>query len=235
MKILCTICVRAGSSTVKNKNIKLINNKPLVYYTIAQAKKSHIFEDIVVSTDSKIIQKITSKYGIKNFFLRPKHLSTSKSPKVPVVRHSLRQAEKFYKKKYDIIIDLDVTSPLRLIKDIKLAVKQFIKNKSNLLFSVNHSRINPYFNSVEVKKDKSIKPLKTLGYIIKRRQDAPKVYDLNASIYIWKRKTLLSTDSLFVKKNSIYIMPEDRGYEVDTKNDFKIVSYLMKNDIFRKI
>ena len=235
MKILCTICIRAGSTSVKNKNIKLINNKPLAYYTIAHAKKSRIFEDIVVSTDSKKIQKITNNYGIKNFFLRPKKLATSKFPKVPVIRHALRQAEKFYNKKYDLIIDLDVTSPLRLVKDIQLALKHFIKNKSNLLFSVNESRINPYFNSVEIKKNKSIKPIKKLGYKIKRRQDAPKVYDLNASIYIWKRKTLIATDSLFVKKNSMYIMPETRGYEVDTENDFKIVSYLMKNDIFRKI
>ena len=75
--------------------------------------------------------------------------------------------------------------------------------------------------------------VKNLGYKIKRRQDAPKVYDLNASIYIWKRKTLISKDTLFVKKNSMYIMPNNRGYEVDTESDFKIVSYLMKNDIFR--
>lgn len=235
MKILCTICIRAGSTSVKNKNIKIINKKPLVYYTIAQAKKSNMFEDIVVSTDSKKFQKITNKYGIKNFFLRPKRLSTSKSPKIPVIRHALNQAEKFYNKKYDLIVDLDVTSPLRVVKDIKLALKYFIKSKANLLFSVNESRINPYFNSVEVKKDGSIKPIKNLGYKIKRRQDAPKVYDLNASIYIWKRKTLISEDSLFVKKNSMYIMPSDRGYEVDTENDFKIVKYLMKNDIFKKI
>ena len=68
MKILCTICVRGGSKSVKNKNIKPINGKPLVYYTIMQAKNSGVFEDIVVSTDSKKIQKITSHYGIKNFF-----------------------------------------------------------------------------------------------------------------------------------------------------------------------
>lgn len=234
MKILCTICIRSGSSSIKNKNIKKINNKPLVYYTISQAQKCGLFEDIVVSTDSLNFQKITSQYGIKNFFLRPKKLSTNKSPKVPVIRHCLQQSEKFYKKKYDIIIDLDVTSPLRLISDIKLALKKFLNNKSNLLFSVNESRINPYFNSVEIKKDKSIKPVKNLGYSLKRRQDAPKVYDLNASIYIWRRKTLLSTDSLFVKKNSMYVMPNDRGLEADTPTDFKIISYLIKDGIFKK-
>ena len=71
MKILCTICVRGGSKSVRNKNIKLINNKPLIYYSIQQAKKSNLFEDIVNSTDSKKIQNISKPFGITNFFLRP--------------------------------------------------------------------------------------------------------------------------------------------------------------------
>jgi CMP-N,N'-diacetyllegionaminic acid synthase len=235
MKILCTICVRGGSKSVKNKNIKLINNKPLIYYSIQQAKKSNLFEDIVISTDSKKIQNISKSFGITNFFLRPKFLATSSAPKIPVIRHALYEAERYYKKKYDYIVDLDATSPLRLVKDIKNAFNLFLKNNSNLLFSVNESRVNPYFNAVEVKKNNNIKPVKKLGHTLKRRQDAPKVYDLNASIYIWKRKTLVSSNSLFVKKNSIYIMPPERGHDVDTINDFKIVSYLMKNEIFRKI
>ena len=230
MKILCTICVRGGSKSVKDKNIKLINNKPLIYYSIKHAKKSNLFEDIVISTDSKKIQNISKSFGIKNFFLRPKFLSTSSAPKIPVIRHALYEAERYYKKKYDYIVDLDVTSPLRLVEDIKKAFSKFLKENSNLLFSVNESRVNPYFNSVEVKKDKAIRPVKKLGYTLKRRQDAPKVYDLNASIYIWKRKTLVSSNSLFVKKNSMYIMPPERGYDVDTISDFKIVSYLMKNE-----
>jgi len=235
MKILCTICIRSGSTSVKNKNIKKINNKPLVFYTIDQAKKSELFEDIVISTDSIKFQKITSKFGIKNFFLRPKKLASSKSPKIPVIRHCLQQAERYYKKKYDAIIDLDATSPLRLVDDIRLAYRKFLKTKSDILFSVNESKVNPYFNSVELRKNKSIRPVKTLGYKIKRRQDAPKVYDLNASIYIWNRSTLLKSDSLFVKKNSIYIMPEERGKEIDTPLDFKIINFIMKNGLYKKI
>ena len=118
MKILCTICVRGGSKSVKNKNIKLINNKPLIYYSIQQAKKSNLFEDIVISTDSKKIQNISKSFGVKNFFLRPRFLSTSSAPKIPVIRHALYKAERHYKKKYDYIIDLDATSPLRLVDDM---------------------------------------------------------------------------------------------------------------------
>tara|TARA_B100000315_G_C14525801_1_gene563764 strand:- start:430 stop:1137 length:708 start_codon:yes stop_codon:yes gene_type:complete len=235
MKILCTICARGGSTGVKNKNIKFLNGKPLIYYTIKIAQKSKLFEDIVVSTDSEKILKISEHYGVKNFFLRPKKLSTNRAPKIPVIKHALLKAEKYYNKKYDYIIDLDATTPLRVILDIKKAFNKIIKSKSDLLISVNNTRANPYFNSIELKKNKTFKPIKNLGHKLKRRQDSPKVFDINASIFIWKRKTLLRSDTYYVKRNSIYVMPEERSYDIDTKNDFKIVSYLMKNELYRKI
>lgn len=235
MNILCTICVRGGSSSIKNKNIKNINGKPLIYYTIKQAQKSKIFKRIVVSTDSKKIQNIVSKYGIKNFFIRPKNLSTNNAPKIPVIRHALKQSENFFKEKFDIICDLDVTSPLRLTKDIKDSIKKFLAQKKNLMVSANESRSNPYFNSVIIDKKKNIRPFKKLGFKIKRRQDAPKTYDLNGSIYLWKRSALLKYDSLYIKNNSIYVMPNTRGLDIDTPEDFKIVSYLLKNELYQKV
>ena len=235
MNILCTICVRGGSTSVKNKNILKINGKPLIYYTIKQAQDSKLFKRVIVSTDSKKIQNLVSGYGIKNFFLRPKNLSTNKAPKIPVIRHALNKSEKFYNETYDFICDLDATSPLRLVEDIKNSIKKFKSSKKDLMFSVNESRSNPFFNSVIIDKHKKVQPLKKIGLSIKRRQDAPKSYDLNGSIYLWKRKTLLKYDTLFVKNNSIYVMPNTRGYDIDTKQDFKIVSYLLKDELFRKI
>ena len=91
--------MRGGSRGVKNKNIKLINNRPLLYYTIKQAIKSKIFDHIVVSTDSKKILKIAKSYGADDWFLRPKKLSLNTSPKIPVIRHALFQAEKYYNSK----------------------------------------------------------------------------------------------------------------------------------------
>ena len=229
MNILCTICARKGSKGVKNKNIITINNKHLIYYTISIAKKSKIFEDIVFSTDSKKFQKIAKKYGLNSFFLRPKKLSTSTIPKIPVIRHALIKSEKYYNKKYDYIIDLDVSSPLRTISDIKKAFNKIIKTKSDSLFSVNNSRKNPYYNVVESKKNNIFKLIKNFKHSINSRQIAPKVYDMNASIHIWKRKALLKNDTLFRKKNTIYLMPDNRGHDIDSKNDLKIVSYFLKN------
>ena len=97
---------------------------------------------------------IIFKYGVKNFFLRPKSLSHGTTPKIPVIRHALKKAEIYFNNKFDIIFDLDVTSPLRLVSDIKKSYKQFLITKKDLLFSANESRSNPYFNAVIINKKK---------------------------------------------------------------------------------
>ena len=227
MSILCTLCMRGGSKGIKGKCIQLINNKYLFVHTLNQLKKINFIDNVVVSTDSKKIFNLTQKYGIHNWFLRSKNLSLDNSPKIPVIRDALIRSESYYKKKFDIIIDLDVTSPLRQESDIKKAYKKFIDEKADILFSVNKSKKNPYFNMVEIRNNK-VNLIKK-NNIIKRRQDAPKVYDMNASIYIWKRESLLRNNTLFTKKTVIYEMPEERSIDIDTLLDLKIVEFLIKN------
>jgi len=229
MNILCTICARSGSKGVKNKNIITINKKPLIYYTIKQAKKSSLFTNIVLSTDSLKISKIGKKYGADVFFLRPKSLSKDTTGKISVIRHALIKSEKYYNKNFDYIIDLDVTSPLRFPLDIKKAFYQFIKTKSQNLISVSRSRKNPYFNVVE-KRNNNIRIVKQARINIKRRQDAPEVWDMNASIYIWRRKSLLKGDNLFRNNTCIYEMPEKRSVDLDTNFDFEIIKYLINKN-----
>ena len=228
MNILCTLCMRGGSKGIKNKSIALVNNKPLFTYTLNQINKIKFIDKIVVSTDSKKIYNITSKYGVENWFLRPKNLSKDSSPKIPVIRDALIRSEKYYDKKFDIIIDLDVTSPLRNIKDIKNSFKKFFSKKAEILFTVTKSKKNPYFNMVEIK-NSNVNLIKK-NQIISRRQDAPSVFDMNASIYIWKRKTLMKYNTLFIKKTTIYEMPEERSIDIDTSLDLKLVEYLLRNN-----
>ena len=151
MSILCIICARKGSKGIKNKALKLIKNKPLIYFTIKQALRSKIFDEVVVSTDSKKIQKIALNFGAKSWFLRPKKLSKDNSSKLLAIKHAFKESEKFFKKKFNICFDLDLTSPLRNIRDIKKALKIFNYEKANNLFSVTNSKKNPYFNMVEKK------------------------------------------------------------------------------------
>jgi len=229
---LCTICMRGGSQGIKNKNLRLINGKPLMYYTIKQAIKSKIFDKIVFSTDSKKIFKYAKACGAESWFLRPKRLANNKSSKVAAIRHALIETEKYYGKKFNFIMDLDVTSPLRNVSDIVNAHKTFLKKKADFLISGTNSKYNPYFNVFEIV-NKKVKKVKILRKKIIRRQEAPITYNANASIYMWKRENLVQSViepyTAFPRWNVIfYIMPENRSIDIDSKFDFELVEFLLK-------
>ena len=227
MNILCTICMRGGSKGIKNKNIIKINKKYLYQYTHEMALKCKKITDIVFSTDSNKIINILSKNKKNVIFKRSKRLATDNISKVDVIQDTLIRAEKFYKKKYSYIIDLDVTSPLRNLSDINKSIEIMKKGNFNNLFSVNKSKKNPYFNMVEKKNN-------TYGLVKKKdrvlsRQKAPLVYDMNASIYIWKRNILIKNTALFSKKTAVHIMPEKRSVDIDNYEDLMYLKFLLNN------
>jgi len=229
--------MRGGSQGLKNKNFKLINGKPLMYYTIKQAVDSKIFDKIMVSTDSKKILKYAKSYGVDAWFIRPKKFSNNSSSKVAAIKHAFKESEKFYGKKFEFIVDLDATSPLRNVKDIIGAYRNFIKKKADILITGSQSRHNPYFNIVEVVNGR-VQIAKELKKNVFRRQDAPKTFDMNASIYIWNRKTLINSKSVnevlergVKSKTVLYEMPESRSIDIDSELDFKLVEFLLKKKI----
>ncbi|WP_295020694.1 acylneuraminate cytidylyltransferase family protein [Sulfurimonas sp.] len=227
--ILCTICARGGSKGVKNKNIKLLNGKPLIAYTIEQAKQSGLFEHIVISTDSDDIASIATKYGAEVFFKRSPEMASDTAGKLDVIRDAFVRSEEHYRKKYDYLIDLDATAPLRSVEDITASFAQFLRDKNDNLITAMPSRRSPYFNLVEVDSNGQVSLSKKLDGSVVRRQDAPKSYDMNASIYIWNRHTILSENSIFLPKTGLYVMPEERSIDIDTELDFEFVEFLMKN------
>ena len=229
-KILCVICARGGSKRLKNKNLKNLFGKPLIYHTINQAKKSKLFDNIVFSSDSSDLIKIAKTYGAESWFKRPKKLSNDKAAKMPVIRHAVIESEKKYGVSFDYIFDLDVTSPLRKVKDIKNAFSLFLKSKKDMLISGNKSRKNPYFNMIEKKKDNTLKLVIEPKKFFVRTQDAPVVYELNASIYIWKRKACFSQKGPFCKKTYFYEMPYSRSIDIDSLSDFRLVEFFGKNN-----
>ena len=226
MNVLCTICVRGGSKGVKNKNIKNLNGKPLIAWTINQAKESGLFEKIVISTDSEKIMKVAKEYGADVFFKREAKLATDTAGKLDVIKDAFLRSEEFYNKKFDYLIDLDATAPLRSVEDIKNAFNQFIKNNNDNLITATPSRKSPYFNMIEIV-DNKIQLVKQAKFL--RRQDTPKTYDMNASIYIWKREVLLNNNSIFLENTGLYVMDEMTAFDIDTEVDFKIVECLMKD------
>ena len=225
IKNLCTICMRGGSKGVSGKNLRNLHGKPLMAYTIEQALLGALFEHVVVSTDSSAIAEMAKTYGAEAWFLRPAEVATDEAPKLPVIRHTFLEAEKHYGHDFEILVDLDATSPLRSVADINGAYDQLIAEDADMLITASPCRKNPYFNMVEkvngrVRKVKELKPPPT------RRQDAPAVYDMNASIYIWKRRALLEYDTLFTEKTSLYVMPEERSVDIDTELDWEFVEFI---------
>ena len=228
--VLCTICARGGSKGVKNKNIKLLHGKPLIAYTIEQAIASKLFDNVVISTDSDQIAEAATQYGAEVFFKRDAHLSSDTAGKLDVIKDALLKSEEYYGKKYKYHVDLDATAPLRSVDDIVNAFQQFLKHKNDNLITAMPSRRSPYFNLVELD-DKGIVGLsKQLKTAVVRRQDAPKTFDMNASIYIWTRENLLKSDTLFSDKTGLYIMPEERSIDIDAELDFEFVEFLMQKN-----
>ncbi len=226
--VLCTICARGGSKGVKNKNIKELDGKPLIAYTIEQAKASKLFEHIVISTDSDAIADVAKAYGAEVFFKRSDAMASDTAGKLDVIRDAFMRSEAHYQKQYDYLVDLDATAPLRSVEDIINSFEQFKKANNDNLITAMPSRRSPYFNLVEVGNDGKVKLSKKLDSAILRRQDAPKSYDMNASIYIWKREVILEEKTLFLEKTGLYVMPEERSIDIDTELDFEFVEFLMR-------
>jgi CMP-N,N'-diacetyllegionaminic acid synthase len=226
--ILCTICARGGSKGVKNKNIKELNGKPLIAYTIEQAKSSGLFEHIVISTDSDDIVNVTKEYGAEVFFKRSPEMASDTAGKLDVIKDAFRRSEEYYGTTFDYLIDLDATAPLRSVEDIINSFNQFKENNNDNLITAMPSRRSPYFNLLEQDKDGKVYLSKKLDSQVVRRQDTPKSYDMNASIYIWKRDVILNKNSIFLDKTGLYVMPEDRSIDIDNELDFKFVEFLIK-------
>jgi len=226
MSRICTICARGGSKGVKNKNTKLLAGKPLIAHSIQQAKQSGLFDVIAVSSDSEEILAVAKQYGADILIERPSELATDKAAKLPVIQHCVTRAEEKSGKQFEVIVDMDATSPLRLVEDIVQSVQLFEENlDADNLITGAPSRRNPYFNLVEVNQGYASLS-KKLEKAIVRRQDAPKCYDMNASIYIWRRETLLNSTSVFLAKTLLYEMPEERSIDIDSELDFEFVSFL---------
>lgn len=227
MTKICTICARGGSKGVKNKNLRILLGKPLIAHSILQAKESGIFDVIAVSSDSDEILKVAKEYGADYVIKRPDELATDTSAKVPVIQHCVREVEKLTNMTFDIMTDIDATSPLRSVEDLQNAVQKLEKDSmaSNLITAA-PARRSPYFNLVEETKDGYVQLSKPLDNAIVRRQDAPKTYDMNASIYVWKREAFFDNHTVFTDKTLLYVMPEERSQDIDSELDFDIVQLL---------
>lgn len=234
MAILITICARGGSKGISGKNIRIINGKPLIYYSIKVANEfAQKFPKtkIVLSTDDIEIKNVVKELNldIDTDYIRPEFLASDTAGKVDTIKDVKKYSEEKSDVIFEYVLDLDVTSPLRTVQDLTAAF-EILKGDSEAynLFSVSPASRNPYFNMVEQDSTGYFTTSKKGSFLT--RQSAPKVYDVNASFYFYG-KHFFSNDckGAITYKSLIYEVPHP-CFDIDHPIDFDFMEFLLVNN-----
>ncbi|MDC3100633.1 acylneuraminate cytidylyltransferase family protein [Candidatus Pelagibacter sp.] len=224
MNIIALIPARAGSKSIKNKNIKKLKNKYLIYYPIETAKKIKIFDRIIVSTDSKKIAKIAKNGGAEIPFFRPKKISKNSSLDIEYIKHFISKMN--LKNKNTIIVILRPTTPIRDHKIIKKAINSFKSGKYDSLRSVSISKESPF--KMWIKKNKNLilpfmgeKNIKLTNF---PRQKLKKTYWQNGYVDITKVETIMKYGNELGKKVKFFEIDHEI-VEIDYKSQLKVAQF----------
>jgi CMP-N-acetylneuraminic acid synthetase len=232
MNILITICARDGSKGVPKKNFRLFFGKPLIFYTMRfatdfkQEFKETYSIDVVVSSNSREIKAIVDEFGLLDYIDRPEAMSQDDSAKIPVIRHATECMERIYHKKYEYVIDLDVTAPLRVKSELNSIITKAIEKNSKVIMTAVKSRRNPYFNMVELNNGLATKVKPSEYYY---RQAAPPSFDLSPSIYLFHRDTLVNKlqANVFEVDCEIFEITDRYVIDIDNQMDFTVLETLI--------
>jgi CMP-N,N'-diacetyllegionaminic acid synthase len=232
MPLICTICARGGSKGVVGKNSRDLLGKPLLAWTVEQARETGLFAAIAFSSDSDLLLEQALKAGADIAVKRPEEMATDTAPKLPAIRHCLEQAIGRTGTTPDIFVDLDVTSPLRLPSDVSGVVELLKKSGVRNVITGAPAHRSPYFNLVEARPDGTVGLSKKTSPPIARRQDAPRCFDMNASIYAWRVAAFLEDPAVFYPDTQLFEMPQERSVDIDSELDFALVELLLRKRLF---
>jgi len=227
-KVLALISARKESKGLPNKNTKLLLSKPLIAWTIEDARDSRYVDRIVVSTEDRAIADISRKYGAEAPFYRPKRLAMDKTKYIDIVLHAIGWFEKKEGAVYDIIVILQPTCPLRTAGDIDKALALLFCKKAKAVVSVCEVEHPPYWANI-LPKDDCMRNFIKRGIVNKNRQELPLFYRVNGAVYVSYWDYLKKTKSFFGKDTFAYIMPKERSIDIDGRIDFKLAELLMKS------
>ena len=238
MKILFTVCGRAGSKGIKNKNLRDFCGKPLAFYTLSaidlyMKEHSDVECDIVANSDSKELLDLIANNGMIDVdtIVRDESLAGDTVGKIDVILDCLDRMKKRKGYDYDMVVDLDLTSPLRTIKDLENVIKKETETQADVTTTVAPARRNPYFNQV-MKTDHGAR--KVIASNFTARQQAPEIFDMNASIYAYRPDFLYAGKGVLSGYCEIVEMYDTGILDLDHENDFVlmevIADHLFKND-----
>lgn len=229
--ILALIPARRGSKGLPGKNIRPLVNKPLIAWTINEAKMSKCIDKIIVSTDSEKIAEISRKYGAEVPFIRPKSLATDAAKGIGVVLHSINWMER-NDKSYSLLILLQPTSPLRTHRDIDNSIEMLFNKNAKSIVSVCETEHHPYWANI-LPQDGCMKDFIKPEIVNKNRQELPKFYRLNGAIYLAYWDYIKNKKTFFGTETFAYIIPQKRSIDIDTELDFKLCDIILKEKIIK--
>ena len=224
------IPARGGSKSIPGKNIKPLLGKPLIAYTIETALQCSLLDRVIVSTDDEEIANVARQYGAEVPFMRPEELALDTTPTLPVLQHAVSYIEETEGVVVDIVVLLDLTSPFRDVDDINACIQKLRKEYADSVITVCEAEHNPYFVMLRIENDRYVPLIKTEKPIT-RRQDAPKVYWINAAVYAIKRNVLMERNKIFTENTKVVIMPREKSVHIDHPLDFEIAEFLLKKGI----
>jgi CMP-N,N'-diacetyllegionaminic acid synthase len=217
---IATILARSGSKALVNKNIRSFRGQPMLARTVEQALRCGLFDTVVVSSDSELLLDVARAAGAHQQVYRPEALANDSVTKLPGIRHAVVACETTLGRRYDVVADLAVTSPLRSDQDIAGAISLLEAGGAPLVLSACEAKDNPYFNMLERSAEEAWVLSKELSSAVSARQQAPRVYSLNGAVYVWRRNEIARPDDRVVRRGiQLYLMPLERSIDVDDEFD----------------
>jgi CMP-N,N'-diacetyllegionaminic acid synthase len=220
--VLALIPARGGSKGVPGKNVRPAGGKPLVAWTVEAAKASRYVDRVILSSDDAAIAEAAAKFGCEVPFVRPAELATDKADSMSVVRHALGALPE----RYDLLLLLQPTSPLRTAADIDAALEQCLQGETQTCVSVCEPDKSPYW-MMTMPADRTVQPLFPPEQVPARRQDAPPIFALNGAIYIAPTPHLAAGGGFVIKGTIGYVMPKERSLDIDTELDLRLADFLL--------
>tara|TARA_B100000780_G_C21000415_1_gene400278 strand:- start:95 stop:835 length:741 start_codon:yes stop_codon:yes gene_type:complete len=230
IKTFAFIFARGGSKGLPGKNVKILNGKPLIEYSIDIAKGTSEIDDVFVSTDCDIIAKVALRLGAK-VIERPCELATDDSPEWLSWQHAVDYVNQNFGA-FHRFVSLPATSPLRGREDIRAALNKIDGSSSDICISITPANRSPYFNMVRFLPDHSVEVLNTAKTIVNRRQDSPDVFDITTVVYATTAQYIKENQSIFSGRVTAVVVPKNRAVDIDDIYDFICAEAILNSEVY---
>lgn len=227
--VLAIVPARAGSKGLVGKNIKILCGKPLIAWSIEAGLKSQYIDELMVSTDGQDIADIAVEYGANVPFLRPDFLASDTATSFDAVKHVIEQYEVRFGRKFDYIILLEPTSPLREDDDIDNMLEKIIAHQDQFDSIISIGEVNEHPSIMKKIRDEHfLTPYVENLEMKSRRQDNDAAYFPYGAAYIVKTDALLAQKTFYTQNNGFYKIKRYQCYEIDSIYDFLAIENIMK-------